>query len=62
MHNIKTDLKEIGCGLDYTGSAYGPVAGSCEHGEEPSDSRKYRGFLDQLSYYQLLKEMIAAWS
>jgi hypothetical protein len=30
--NIKMDLREIGCG--------GPVEGSCEHGNEPSDSIK----------------------
>jgi hypothetical protein len=27
-------------GLDQTGSGYGPVEGSCEHGDEPSGSFK----------------------
>jgi hypothetical protein len=26
------------CGLDSSGSGHGPVAGSCEHGNEPSGS------------------------
>jgi len=26
------------CGLDASGSGWGPVAGSCEHGNEPSGS------------------------
>jgi hypothetical protein len=26
------------CELDSSGSGYGPVAGSCEHGTEPSSS------------------------
>jgi hypothetical protein len=26
------------CGLDASGSGEGPVAGSCEHDNEPSDS------------------------
>jgi hypothetical protein len=36
--NIKMDLREIGlgCGLDSSGSGEGPVAGSCEHSNEPS--------------------------
>lgn len=38
--NININLKEKGCGLDESGSGYGPVAGSCEHGNEPSDSIK----------------------
>jgi hypothetical protein len=28
------------CGLDSSDSGYGPVAGSCEHGDEPSVSVK----------------------
>jgi len=31
------------------------VAGSCEHGNEPSGFTKGREFLDYLSDYQLLK-------
>jgi hypothetical protein len=34
------------CGLDSSGSGYGPVAGSFEHGNEPSGSLKGEGFLD----------------
>jgi hypothetical protein len=36
--NIKMDLNEIGyegCGLDSFSSEYRPVAGSCEHNNEP---------------------------
>jgi hypothetical protein len=38
---IRKDLREIGlggCGLDSTGSGYGPVASCCESGEVPSGS------------------------
>jgi hypothetical protein len=37
---IRIDLKEIGwgCGVDSIGSGQGPVAGSCEHGDETSGS------------------------
>jgi hypothetical protein len=34
------------CGLDLSGSGSEPVAGSCEYGNEPSDSIKWREFLD----------------
>jgi hypothetical protein len=34
------------CGLTSSGSGWGPVAGSCEHGNEPSGSIKGREFLD----------------
>jgi hypothetical protein len=34
------------CGLDSSGSGQGPVAGSCEHGNEPSGSIKVGEFLD----------------
>jgi hypothetical protein len=33
------------CGLDTSGSRQGPVAGSCEHGNEPSASIKTGNFL-----------------
>jgi hypothetical protein len=38
--DIKMYLREIGrrCGLHSSGSGYGPVAGSCEHGNESSGS------------------------
>jgi hypothetical protein len=36
---IRMDLRELGvCGLDSTVSVQGPVAGSCEYGDEPSGS------------------------
>jgi len=34
------------CGLPSPGSGHGPVAGSCEHSNEPSGSIKGREFLD----------------
>jgi len=37
------------------------VAGSCEHGNEPSGSKKGGKFLDYLSDYELLKEGFAPW-
>jgi hypothetical protein len=38
------------------------VAGSCEHGNEPSGSIKVGEFLDYLSNYQLLNRDCALWS
>jgi hypothetical protein len=37
---IKMDLREIdwGCGMDSPGSGWGPLAGCCECGDEPSGS------------------------
>jgi hypothetical protein len=49
----------VSCGLDISGSGQGPVAGCCEHGDEPSGSVKGAIFLDQLSDCQVLKEDIA---
>jgi hypothetical protein len=43
VDNIKIDLREIGRdGMDWIDVAQdkGPVKGSCEHGNEPSDSIK----------------------
>jgi len=34
------------CGLDSSGSGYGPVAGCCEYGNEPPGSIKGGEFLD----------------
>jgi hypothetical protein len=34
------------CGLDESGLGYGPVTGSCEHGNEPSGPIKGGEFLD----------------
>jgi hypothetical protein len=41
--NIKMDLngnRVAGCGLDSLGSGYGPVVGSCEFSNKPSDTIK----------------------
>jgi hypothetical protein len=38
------------------------VAGSCEHGNEPSGSIKCGKFRDFLGDYQLLKKDSAPWS
>jgi hypothetical protein len=59
-NNIKIDLKEVACQgsgriLDLSGSGLGPVAGSFEHGNKPSDSIKGGEFLEQLNDYRLLK-------
>jgi hypothetical protein len=35
-----------GCGLDSSGAGYRPVAGYCEHSNEPSGSIKRGEFLD----------------
>jgi hypothetical protein len=50
------------CGLDSSGSGYGPVAGCCENGNEPSGSIKGGEFLDSLSDCQLLNKDFALWS
>jgi hypothetical protein len=47
-YNIKIVLKEILCGgfgLVPTDSGYGPVAGVCEHSNEPSDYVKGGKFI-----------------
>jgi hypothetical protein len=56
---IRKDLRgsRVGsCGLDACGSGYGPVAGSCEHGNDISGSLRGGEFLEYLSDYQLLKD------
>jgi hypothetical protein len=45
-----------GCGLDWFGSWYGGLTGSCEQGVEPSSSIKNRRFLGLLNDCQLLKK------
>lgn len=45
--------KEI-CFVVSCGSEQDPVAGFCEHGNEPSDSITYGEFLEELSYDNLL--------
>ena len=44
------DLQEVGCGgMDWIdGSGYGPLAGICECGNEPSVSIKWGEFVDYL--------------
>jgi hypothetical protein len=37
--------RQVMCGLAAFGSGYGPLAGSCEHNNEPSDSIKGGEFL-----------------
>jgi len=43
--NCRMVLRER-CGLDASGLGLGPVAGYCEHSNEPSGSKKGREFLD----------------
>jgi len=47
-NNIRPNLKYIvwGSGLHSYGLEYSPVAGSAQHGNEPSGSTKEREFLD----------------
>jgi hypothetical protein len=42
--NIKMNLREIECELDSSGSRWGLVLDSCEHGNEPSGSIKDKAF------------------
>jgi hypothetical protein len=57
VESIKIDLTEIEWyGLDRSGSGYGPVEGSCEHGNEPSGSIKCRKVLEWLYNWKLLKK------
>jgi hypothetical protein len=57
---IKIDLRErdrMGWYvLDRSGSGWGPVEGSCEHGDEPSGSIQCWEVLEWLRYWQLLKK------
>jgi hypothetical protein len=43
-------------GQDQSGSGYGPVEGSCEHGDEPSGSLKCWEVPDWLDNLQLLRK------
>jgi hypothetical protein len=38
------------------------VVGCCEHGNEPSGSKKGEEFLEHLNDYQITKEDSAPWS
>jgi hypothetical protein len=46
--NVRTDHGNgvVSCALDSSGSEQGPVAGSCEYGNEPSGCIKGGEFLD----------------
>jgi hypothetical protein len=46
----------FGCGRHSVGSGCSPVAGFCEHGNEPSVSKNKPTFFDLLINYQLLNE------
>jgi hypothetical protein len=46
------------CGLDASASGQGPVAGFCEHGNEPSDPVEGREFLDYLSGYRFSRRIL----
>ena len=56
--NIKMVFSEVGWGhgMDWSGSVYGQVAGSCDSRNEPPSFIKYGEFLDQLRTGQLLKK------
>jgi hypothetical protein len=56
--DIRRDLKDIGCGMDSSGSGYVPVAGSCEQGNATSSFIKDGSFSERLSYCQLLKDNV----
>jgi hypothetical protein len=43
--------------LDASGSGYGPVACSCEHGNEPSGSINGGEFLEEVSDYYILNKV-----
>jgi hypothetical protein len=42
------------CGLDASGSGYGPVAGSCGHGNKHSDSIKGGESVDLCSHFMVI--------
>jgi hypothetical protein len=60
--NIKMDLRETGFegGLDSSSSRQGPVAGSCEHGNEPSGSIKDEDLLVYMSVLLTSQEGICS--
>jgi hypothetical protein len=60
-YNIKEDLKEVGWGieLDFSGSSYGQVVGSCIKDNERSGSIKDIEFLDYLRIDYLGKKDFA---
>jgi hypothetical protein len=62
--NIKMYLREIGIdGANWIRLAQdSPVAGFCEHGNEPWGSIRKQDFFDKLSDNQLFKLCLAPWS
>jgi len=59
--NIGMDFREkvLGrCGLVASRPGYGPVAGCCEHGNEPSGSIKARNFFNTWVTVSLLKSFL----
>jgi hypothetical protein len=51
-----------GCGLDLSCSGPGPVAVSCERGNETSDSIKVGQFLEFLRDSEILAKDFSQWS
>jgi hypothetical protein len=56
MKLVCSSRNKICCGIDSSGSGWGPVAVTCEESNEPTGSIKGGGFIDQLSDYQFLKK------
>jgi hypothetical protein len=55
----KMVLKWVGrCGLAFTGTGQGPVAGPFAHGTKSSGSVKFGDFVDYLRNYSLLKKTL----
>jgi hypothetical protein len=48
--------------MDLSGSGRGPVAGSCEHGNETASAIKGGEFLDQLNNYYLLNKKYTSYT
>jgi hypothetical protein len=51
----------VSCGLDASGSGWGPVGGCCEHSNKPSGSIKGEEFIDWPSEYWVINKDSAAW-
>jgi hypothetical protein len=62
--DIEMTLGEVGGGVwtGWSGSEWGPMAGPCEQGNEPSGSVVGREFIDLLSGCWLLGRYTAPWS
>jgi hypothetical protein len=50
------------CGLDSSGSRWGPVFGFCRHGNKPSGSIKNMDFLKRSFGYWLLTKYSVLWT